>query len=264
MGQVISVFELKKWVVSNMRVAKTLLKHRRLTKSDPKVLRQALDILPNAWLFAGTLLGAVREGNLIRWDGDIDIGCASNEIDDEVIARFVAAGFVVRKHYLLEDPRMAAYVPDYKGKTGKLILEKNSTKLEICCFSEGEPNQHLKCDVMYYGGGGPRFFILPRSFIYPLAKHRFQGSDVNIPADYEGQLGFIYGEGWRRPQRDWYLTAAHYLCRERTIVELGGDDGTEWSKWAGRRKISEEYGVDDFSDDINEPYFLPGQPVRLK
>lgn len=258
------VLELKKRVVNTVRAAKTFIRHGRLSRSDPRVLEQALDILPDAWLFAGTLLGAVREGHLIRWDGDIDIGCRCEDINDEAIARFVAAGFEVKKHYILADPRMAAFVPDYEGKTGKLVLEKNGSKLEICCFAEGEPNRHLQCEVMYYGGGGPRFFILPRSFIYPLSKHRFGAMEVNIPADYEGQLGWIYGEGWRQPQRDWYLTADHYLCRERTVIELGDDDGTEWSKWAGRRKISEEYGVDDFPVDINQPYFMPGRSVRVR
>lgn len=247
---------VKRSLVNSFRSAKTFVKHGRLRNSDPKVLLDALEIIPNSWLFAGTLLGAIRDKKLIKWDGDIDIGCACEDITKDVLIKLVDSGFQIKKHYILTDPRMRIYIPQYEGKAGKIILEKKGTKLEVCCFASGNPNIYMDCEVMYFGGNGPRLFVIPRDFIYPSKVVTFCGVGVNVPENSEQKLEFMYGETWRIPRRNWYLTADHYLCRERTIIELGDDDGTKWSKWVGRRKIMEEYGVQDFPSDINEPFSM--------
>jgi hypothetical protein len=247
---------LSKFLQYLRRQKKYLLDSWRLKKCDPQALKDVLEIIPGAWLFAGTLLGAIRDKGIIKWDRDIDVGCLCDEIDENVIARLIAAGFSIKRHFILDEPKMARFIPNDMGKTGKLILERNGTKVEICCFAAGVIHPYLKCEVLYYAGGTSRFFILPKSFIYPLIQYELYGTKVNIPKNYEQQLAFIYGDNWRHPQRHWYCTADHYLCRERTIIEIGEDDGTKWSKWTGRKVIKETYGVSEFPADINEPFYL--------
>ena len=50
------------------------------------------------WLESGALLGMVRDGALIPWDHDIDLGIWRDEIDEEAMARLFDGGpFTVRK-----------------------------------------------------------------------------------------------------------------------------------------------------------------------
>lgn len=219
-----------------------------------KVLREVIAIAPNSWLFGGTLLGAIRDAAIIDWDGDIDLGHDSLGMTDDIVEQFKMCGFFV-SIYKYDHKKMHAFLPNSMGQYGKVIVKKYGVKVEICCFADGI-NHDLFGEIMYYASGTPRFFILPKGFIYPMKKIRFYDLDVNIPVRYEDQLAFVYGNDWRTPKRNWYNTADHYLCRERTIIELDGDDKSKWSKWTGRKVIAKVYPSLYIPSDINTPIKL--------
>ena len=79
---------------------------------------------------------------------------------------------------------------------------------------------------------------------------------VNIPQNYSDQLDYIYGSDWQTPKQKWCFTPEHYLCRERTTIELCSDDGSCWSKYTGRRVIANYFGPQNFPDDINNVFIL--------
>ena len=56
--------------VDNLRQVKTILDEYRI----------------NYWLDIGTLLGAVRDGKIISWDHDIDLGTWCEQVSDIVSA----------------------------------------------------------------------------------------------------------------------------------------------------------------------------------
>lgn len=215
--------------------------------SAPSIIKEVLDIAPEAWLFGATLLGAVREGKIIAWDRDVDLGIPSDRVSLEVIDRFRDAGFDVSGVYFLDLPEMVPYIGEEAiGRIGKFILRKAGVKVEMCCFTPGINGR------LYYSSGTPRFLILPEECVYPQKKIPFYHFEANIPERAEDQLAFVYGADWRTPKPNWYFTAEHYLRREHFILELRSDDGSRWSKWTGRKVIEQAWGPQEWSD-INTP-----------
>jgi hypothetical protein len=230
-------------------------------KNAPVVLKEVFEIIPDAWLFGGTLLGAVRENQILKWDRDVDLGYKSELVDSATIEQFKSSGFSLSIRRF-ESSNIDRYVPGGNGIICKLIAKKADVKVEIMCFKQGEPGNRRGWveDLMYYQQGipgGVKLFCLPVSVAYPTRQIDFYDFSVNIPIAAEEQLEFVYGHEWRIPKKSWHWTADHFLCRERTTIELSGiDDRRKRSKWAGRRSITKTYGVTDFPDDINTPYFL--------
>lgn len=230
-------------------------------KDAPLILKEVFRIIPNAWLFGGTLLGAVRENQILTWDRDIDLGYKSELVDTAMIEQFESSGFSLSIRRF-DSPDINRYVSGSVGSICKVIAKKSDVKIEIMCFKQGEPGNRRGWieDLLYYQQGLPgnvRLFCLPVSVAYPTQQIDFYDFSVNVPVAAEEQLEFIYGHGWRTPNKTWYWTADHFLCRERTTIELSDtDDLTKYSKWRGRRLITETHGVTDFPDDINTPYFF--------
>lgn len=228
----------------------------------PSVLKEVYQIIPLAWLFAGTLLGFIREGKILAWDGDIDLGIDSDLITTEIIDQFKKQGFRVRKLITFKEDIIQKYVPNSKNNYSKLVVHKNKVKVEILCFKQGIPHNRTgeETEMLYYRAGlakqPPRLFALPYHMAYPIIERDMYDFKVNIPENYKDQLSYIYGNSWMIPKKRWYFTAEHYLCRERTTIELYDDDGTCWSKYTGRKVIEKAYGPQKFPDDINEVFIL--------
>lgn len=216
----------------------------------PTVLKEVFQILPECWLFGATLLGAIREGKIISWDKDIDIGVDTNAITDQTLKKFTNAGFSVTHPYKFDREEMKAYIPDAMGKYGKFQLRKYGCKVEIECFAQGVDGR------WYNASGTPRLFVMTDEMINPLVKLDLYDFSVNVAKNAELQLEHVYGKDWKTPKQKWYFTADHYLRREHTIIELAGDDGTKYSKWKGRQVIETTHGPQNFPEDINTPHNL--------
>jgi hypothetical protein len=228
----------------------------------PEILKEVLQIIPNAWLFAGTLLGFVREGKILDWDRDIDLGVNSDDVSRSVIEELKKNNFRIRKLTTFKEDVIQSYVPDSKNCYSKIVAHKKGVKVEILCFKKGIPlNRTGKlCDMLYYRQGiikhSPRLFALPYYMALPTKKVSMYDFTVNIPENYSDHLGYIFGKDWQTPKQKWYFTPEHYLCRERTVIELYNDDNSKWSKYTGRRVIANYYGPQDFPEDINKVFVL--------
>lgn len=223
-----------------------------------KIINEIQTIIPEVWLFGGTLLGPIRDGKILPWDKDVDLGCSSDLISDNTVNELKSKNFKIDYTYKFSHPKMKDYISGSIGNYGKIICSKDEVRVEICCFAEGISVNRIGQDteLLYYASGTPRFFVIPKQYVYPLTKIKIDDYNFNIPKMYEKNLEFIYGPSWNEPRKNWYFTADHYLCRERTIIELDEDDFSKWSKWTGRTIIEKEYGKQDFPNDINTPHIL--------
>ena len=140
-----------------------------------EVYKTLLTMKARVWITGGTLLGAVREGDFIINDDDVDMDMIEDEflaIMYDIKATFMKAGYVVR----LKDgknPKMSVYKSGFKLSIGALKpagkwLTRPIQKYPSCLFSE----EHFMT---------------------------FKGVECLVPFPPEEYLEHVYGLNWTVP-----------------------------------------------------------------
>jgi len=155
------------------------------------------------WLEAGTCLGAVREGNFIEYDTDIDLGVLAEDEHraDEIIQAMKQKGFEVM------------YEWGERGKGYEISFIRFDVKLDLFFFyKKGDKRWH---GAYYHKELIPHIF--DAKLIEKLKTIDFQGLKVKIPFASKKYIVARYGEDWETPNKDW-----HYWedpkCIDKTFV----------------------------------------------
>jgi len=192
-------------------------RYRRLAGA---LLGDTLDILNRAGiayhLDYGTLLGVVRDGDLIPWDGDLDIGVAAPDWPalEATFAAFRKCGWRV-PHDL---SAMPADGPGWRAGAPRRLTIVSRIQLP---FSIGR----IRLDVAAKHAAGDHLWWFldgnlcraPRAFFEGRREIAFEGRAARIPAAAEDYLALIYGD-WRTPRRD-------YVAHRDDGTALGGGAG---------------------------------------
>ena len=185
-------------------------------KAKREALREAGAILDGMaipwWLEAGTCLGAIREGDFIGNDHDIDLGISPGYDGqwDAIITRFFKAGWVKGSAYRI-----------YEGFRLRLCF-----RMERCSLRDGYARfQKPTLDIFFFYEAGDKWWMglhgpppdaqghAPFTYLYPHVFSRelftnmrqidFVGRKCLIPTPPEKYLVERYGDDWRKPQRDY-------------------------------------------------------------
>lgn len=173
-----------------------------LQKSGLKSLEEVNEYLKRAGIVSfadfGTLLGIVRNGNLLKHDLDMDVGVliTSDKSYETIIDVFDRLGYKCVRRFTVN------------GELKEFSFSKNSVKVDIqCYYPDDDPN--LMFCYLFYNPGDDRKNTEWKSVIKrcPLVKKvksvPINGSNISIPDNAEDILSYKYGENWRIPDKGW-------------------------------------------------------------
>lgn len=177
-----------------------------LIKKDFSELIKILEsISVNFFIDSGLLLGIYRDGDIIRWDWDIEISLLEDEFInklDNVIDKVKEKKFIVHK---------------IDKKLNKLEIYR-SLPYEIFSFTF-KAWKYEKKNSSYVR----REFRIPEKFFLNKEKITFLDFELNCPGPIEEYLEFMYGD-WKTPKRsnnmEEYLTKNFYKKQNLFIKSL--------------------------------------------
>ncbi|MEJ2688667.1 MAG: LicD family protein [Deltaproteobacteria bacterium] len=143
----------------------------------------------------GTLLGIVRDGDIISWDDDIDISVPARDSDrtillvKERINSFSATEDINWSGELLYD--------DVDGDLGLRLFFKENGALRLNDFVIGISFIHFKNGV-----AEEYINVAPVKHFAAFQTINYKGRDLRIPQDTESYLELHYGD-WKSPKRDF-------------------------------------------------------------
>jgi len=160
----------------------------RLLQSATTVTAQLQELGYAAYICSGTLLGAIRRGDLLPHDDDVDLGILlehsnpsdltldSYRLEDEL----VALGHTVVRHSSVHVQVM-------------FLREGGRTDHYVDIFSAFYRNEHEFCQPFHIRTD------VPRSSIVPTRQLELSGALLPAPAKPEDWLAACYGPNWETP-----------------------------------------------------------------
>jgi|TARA_B100000780_G_C21087411_1_gene438129 lipopolysaccharide cholinephosphotransferase len=205
------------------------------------------------WLCHGTLLGIIRDGNLIDWDHDIDIALWEGQISRKTIINIMEKNnFKLRKEFKIDNSiisfeKVGGRIIDINfyeivksKKTGediayvKWFIPKNNIMKLIDALSEskkydGKFKKIIRLTLPFQKIFSKiKSFLIESNFFYKeigysepanllkkIKKINLHGIEVNVPVESEKYLQHIYGEDWRKPKKNyvWYKDSNSLFSR---------------------------------------------------
>ena len=153
-------------------------------------------------LIWGTLLGCVRDGQLIRGDHDLDLGVMARDAGKLPVLRerMLQRGFRVR---IENSEKLSLVHPRHPGLYLDLDVVRPHPRGWVIINADADPRRRFH-------------YVFPHSVFDHLGHARLAGQlDVTVPGDPEGFLAAVYGD-WRTPR-----SKVHYLYGPNNVeVEL--------------------------------------------
>ncbi len=175
------------------------------------------------WLDFGTLLGAIRDGDFIYDDLDLDIGMFLDEYTPNLEHCLSKKGFRKIECFLIDKGnygRKEAY--SYKGVVVDIFFYTRTGNYIYCHGFRARDDKNL-IEMLY-----EEKTFLVREVTFPfngLTNINFLGHHFSIPKNYDSYLKAYYGENYLRNDRNWNSSMA------KNVKVLNDKEG----EWCGHK-----------------------------
>jgi hypothetical protein len=157
------------------------------------------------WLTWGTLLGHVRDGDIIPWDNDVDVMLLEEDMEAyrdafKEATRGTRWKITDATDYTGMVCRMVVQYKDYGGKTLDMyILRKPFDAQYLAKLGGVTRRTDVPAKRLRVFKDSDFYMEYDIDDIYPLQRDSFCGVDVYIPAKPEELLRLYYGNSWTTP-----------------------------------------------------------------
>jgi hypothetical protein len=168
--------------------------HRRMKK----MLLKTIDILNEKgfkyWLEAGTLLGILRDGDLIPWDYDADLGIPAESADEIMKLRFEFFPNYLIKRRRIQSPWLPGDMRVIKVKTPWEKIRQINFHIDLfCVYPVKDKYRWVDSNALKH---------VDRKYYDTLSTIQWEGRTINIPNYVEEYLSLRYGN-WQVPERNY-------------------------------------------------------------
>jgi len=185
-------------VINNSPLEKIQLQEGDYHRRMKNMLLKTIDILNENgfkyWLEAGTLLGIMRDGDLIPWDYDADLGIPADTADDIMKLRLK-----LLPNYLIKRRRVhTSWLPGdmrvIKVKTPWEKIRQVNFHVDLFCV--------YPVDNKYRWVDSSALKHVDRKYYDTLSTIEWEGRTINIPNHAEEYLSLRYGN-WQIPEQNY-------------------------------------------------------------
>lgn len=160
----------------------------------------------------GTLLGIIREGKLIDFDADIDIGIIlrNPQIILDVRKAMVSNGAIYTRKYIVDNIGETINSFKYKGIDID-ICYYFETSQDLIGYLFYDPENKYETDILHV-------VRTKCSLIQQIDKFEFNNYHINVPQMKEKYLSERYGKNWMIPDKNY----VYWKANSTTPIENKG------------------------------------------
>ena len=178
-----------KKVINNAPLEKIRLQDGNYHQRMKDMLLKTIDILNKNgfkyWLEAGTLLGIMRDGDLIQWDYDADLGIPADTADEIMKLRLDFLPNYLIKRRRVQTPWLPGDMRVIKVKTPWEKIRQINFHVDLfCVYPVKNKYRWVDSDALKH---------VDRKYYDTLSTIEWEGRTINIPNHAEEYLSLRYG-----------------------------------------------------------------------
>jgi len=196
-GSILENIALTK-VINNSPIKKIQLKEKNYHQRMKNMLLKTIDILNQKrvkyWLEAGTLLGIIRDGDLIPWDYDADLGILADSAAEIMKLRFDFLPNYWIKKRRIQSQWIPGDMRAIKVKTTWEKIKQINFHVDLfCVYPMQDKYRWVDSNALKH---------VDRKYYDTLSTIEWEGRTINIPNHTEEYLSLRYGN-WQIPEPNY-------------------------------------------------------------